>query len=548
MPKPTLSDKLSEIHRREEETKAKNLAKKLNLPYLNLFGLPIEPDGLFLLTEEKSTQANLIIIKKQGKNLEIALVNPENPATKQVLDDLARQGFNFQDHIFLISGSSLKDGLEHYKEITLASAKQTGQIEISSGLISELQKEIKGIENLKEKINQIPESKTSEILEVIISGALNLDASDIHLEPKEETTNIKYRLDGLLYEIGSLKNKSFNLILSRIKLLSSMKLNIKNISQDGRFTIRLSQADIEVRVSLIPGNYGESIVMRLLNPETIGLNLEDLGFRKDALNLLDKEIKKPNGLIITTGPTGSGKTTTLYSFIKKVAKSELKIITLEDPVEYHLPGIVQTQIEEDAGYTFAAGLRSVLRQDPDIILIGEIRDTETCKTALNASLTGHLVFSTLHTNDAAGAIPRFIDLGADPGSLAASLNVIMAQRLIRRLCNKCKEKYEPAKEIVEKIKNALKGIEHPPIEKADFFRTKGCNECNGLGYKGRVGILELIPVDPDLEKIISKSPSHADIVDFAKKKGYLNMYQDALLRVLTGVTTIEEVERVIESE
>lgn len=548
MPKPTLTDKLSEIHRREEEARTKDLAQKLSLPYLNLFGLPLEPDGLLLLAEEKAKQGNLVIIKKQGKDLEIALTDPENPITRQTLADLSRQGFSFDGHVFLISGSSLKDGLKHYEEITFTAAKRPGQVEISPGLISELQKEIKGIASLKEKIGRIPSAKTSEILEVIISGALNLDASDIHLEPKEETTNLKYRLDGLLYEIGFLNSKSFNLILSRIKLLSGMKLNVKNIAQDGRFTIRLSKADIEVRVSLIPGNYGESIVMRLLNPETIGLDLEDLGFRKDALGLLDKEIRKPNGLIITTGPTGSGKTTTLYSFIKKVAKPEIKIITLEDPVEYHLAGIVQTQIEEEAGYTFAAGLRSILRQDPDIILIGEIRDTETCKTALNASLTGHLVFSTLHTNDAAGAIPRFIDLGADPGSLAASLNIIMAQRLVRRLCDKCKEKYTPPAEILEKIKTALKGIGHPPIEKTNFFRSKGCDKCNGLGYKGRVGILELIPVDQDLEKIISKSPSHADVVDFAKKKGYLNMYQDALLKVLAGTTTLEEVERVIEAE
>ncbi len=548
MQKPTLTDKLSEIHRREEEAKTKSLAQKLSLPYLNLFGLPLEPDGLMLLSEEKSKQSNLLIIKKQGKNLEIALVDPENPITKQTLADLSRQGFLFSSHLFLISASSLKDGLEHYKEITFTSAKRTSQVEISSGLISDLQKEIKGIESLKEKISQIPPSKTSEILEVIISGALNLDASDIHLEPKEETTNLKYRLDGLLYEIGTLNNKSFSLILSRIKLLSGMKLNIKDIAQDGRFTIRLSQSDIEVRVSLIPGNYGESIVMRLLNPETIGLDLEDLGFRKDALAFLDKEIKKPNGLIITTGPTGSGKTTTLYSFIKKVAKPEIKIITLEDPVEYHLSGIVQTQVEEELGYSFASGLRSILRQDPDIILIGEIRDSETCKTALNASLTGHLVFSTLHTNDAAGAIPRFIDLGADPGSLADSLNIIMAQRLVRRLCDNCKEKYALPAEALEKIKTSLKGAEHPPIDKAVFFRPKGCDKCNGLGYKGRVGILELIPVDQDLEKIISESPSHADIIDFAKKKGYLSMYQDALLRVLAGITSLEEIERVIEAE
>lgn len=548
MLKPTLSDKLSEVRRREEEAQTKRLAQKLGLPYLNLFGLPLEPDGLLLSTEEKSREAGFLIIKKQMKNLEIAVKDPENPATKKALDDLSRQGFNFQNHIFLISASSLNDGLAHYKEILFTRAKTAGQVEVSSGLISELQKEIKGVESLKNRISQIPADKTSELLEVIISGALNLSASDIHLEPKEDNTFIKYRLDGLLYEVGFLTNKAYNLILSRIKLLSKLKLNIKDVAQDGRFTIRLEKSDIEVRTSIIPGNYGESIVMRLLDPDTIGLNLEDLGFRKDALSLLDKEIKKPNGLIITTGPTGSGKTTTLYAFIKKVAKPEIKIITLEDPVEYHVSGIVQTQVEEQAGYSFAAGLRSLLRQDPDIILIGEIRDAETCKTALNASLTGHLVFSTLHTNDAAGAIPRFLDLGADPGSLASSLNIIMAQRLVRKLCEKCKEKHKLDSKTVEKIKTALKNIDHPPIEKTSFYSAKGCNVCNGLGYKGRIGILELIPVDEELEKIISKSPSHADIISFTREKKYLNMLQDALLKVMEGITTIEEVERVIEFE
>ncbi len=383
------------------------------------------------------------------------------------------------------------------------------------------------------------------MLELIISGAFKLDASDIHLEPKENETHLKYRLDGMLYEIVSLPNKAYTLILSRIKLLSGMKLNIKASAQDGRFTIRLTQTDIEVRTSVIPGSYGENIVLRLLNPKTIGLNLEDLGFRQDALELLEKEIRKPNGLIITTGPTGSGKTTTLYAFIRKIMKPEVKIITLEDPVEYHLGGITQTQVEPKAGYDFASGLRAILRQDPDIILVGEIRDTETAKTALNASLTGHLVFSTLHTNDAAGAIPRFIDLGADPGALAGSLNLIMAQRLVRRLCENCKEKYELPKETKEKIKASLKNINHVPIEKAVFYKTKGCDVCNGIGYKGRIGVLEIMLVEHELEKQISQSPSHADIVEYMEKKGIITMYQDALLKVLSGITTLEEVERVV---
>ena len=367
MKKPTLGAKLSEIRRSEEEARTKELSQKLGLPYLNLFGLPPEPDGLFLIPEEKARSSKMIVIKKQGKNLEIAASEPKNPETKKTLEELSRQ--NYAYHLFLISSSSLEDGLAHYKEITLTAAKKTGQVEISSGLISEFREEIKGLENLREKISQIPAAKTSELLEIIISGALNLDASDIHLEPAEENTRLKYRLDGLLYEVGVLNNKVFSLILSRVKLLSNMKLNIKDVAQDGRFTIRLAGKDMEVRSSVIPGNYGESVVMRLLNPETISLNLDDLGFRQEDIALIEKEIKRPNGLIITTGPTGSGKTTTLYAFVKKITKPEIKIITLEDPIEYHLSGIVQTQVDEKAGYTFADGLRSILRQDPDILLI-----------------------------------------------------------------------------------------------------------------------------------------------------------------------------------
>lgn len=541
--KPTLQEKLSELRRQEEEARTKELANKLNLPYLDFLDLSINPEGLTFLPEETAQKSNLIVIDKHGRELKVALSNPKNNLAQKTLEDLKKQGFNYR--LFLISQSSLKQALERYKQVYFTEEKPTGEMEIAAGLVSEFQKAIKTIDDLKTRLNEMPPAQTSDLLELIISGALNLDASDVHIEPKEFNSNLKYRLDGLLHQITVISSKAYNLLLSRIKLLSGMKLNVRDIGQDGRFTIKLPRAEIEVRSSVIPGNYGESIVLRLLNPKTIGLNLEDLGFREDALAIIEQEIKRSNGLIITTGPTGSGKTTTLYAFLKKVTKPEVKIITLEDPIEYHLTGITQTQVDPKVGYDFSSGLRSILRQDPDILLVGEIRDTETAKTTLNASLTGHLVFSTLHTNDAAGAIPRLIDLGVDAGSLSSSLNLMMAQRLVRRLCPNCKEPHTPPQKILDQIEKALQGIKHPAVNKSAFFGPNGCDICGGIGYKGRIAVLELVQVDDEVEKLINSAPSHAQVLEFAKQKGMITMYQDALLKILAGVTTLEEVERVI---
>jgi type IV pilus assembly protein PilB len=543
MPRPSLSEKISALHRQAEEARTKNSAKKLNLPYLDFLDISLNPEGLTVVPEPMAAESNLVVIDVRGKELDIVFCDPSDETTQKTLEDLKKNGFEY--HLFLVSQSTVKQLLKKYRQLFLAKEKAEGEMAVSKRLLSRFQTEIKGIDILRRKINAMPAAQTSNLLELMIGGALNLDASDVHIEPKENNVLLKYRLDGLLYEITSLTHKSYNLILSRIKILSGMKLNIRDTGQDGRFSIKLEKTTIEVRSSVVPGNYGESIVMRLLDPESIRMDLEDMGFREDELALIEQEIRRPNGLIITTGPTGSGKTTTLYAFVRKVAKPEVKIITLEDPIEYHLPGITQTQVEPEAGYDFASGLRSILRQDPDILLVGEIRDADTAKTAVNCSLTGHLVFSTLHTNDAAGAVPRFIDLGADARALSSSLNLMMAQRLVRRLC-KCKKPYAPPPEILNKIQTALKNIKHPEIEKATFYQAVGCKECNGLGYKGRIGVLELIPVDIEMEKLIANSPSHAEVFELAKKKGMITMYQDGLLKVLSGITTLEEVERVID--
>lgn len=332
-----------------------------------------------------------------------------------------------------------------------------------------------------------------------------------------------------------------------------MALNIRDKAQDGRFTTNVAKEQIEVRVSSIPGALGENIAMRLLNPKTINFGFKDLGLRDDLLKLIKEELKRPNGMLIVTGPTGSGKTTTLYAFLKEKVSPEIEIITLEDPIEYRLEGVNQTQVEAERGYSFAASLRAVLRQDPNVILVGEIRDKETAEIALQASLTGHIVFSTLHTNDAAGAIPRFIDLGVNPSTLSAGLIDIAAQRLLRRICPACKKERMPTAQEREKIINVLKGLPKTiaaPALSAQFKLAKGtgCAACGRTGYKGRIAVFELIKIDSDLEKLIIKSPSHAEITEAIKNKGFVSMYADGMLKTLQGITTIEELENVVGAE
>jgi type II secretory ATPase GspE/PulE/Tfp pilus assembly ATPase PilB-like protein len=374
-----------------------------------------------------------------------------------------------------------------------------------------------------------------------------LEASDIHIEPREEQAKTRIRIDGLLQDVINFDLKIYEGFLNRIKLLSGMKLNITDRPQDGRFSILINDLIIEIRSSTIPAEYGESIVLRILNPKSL-IDMEALGLREDLLNIFKKEIKKPNGMIIVTGPTGSGKTTTLYAFLRKVQKPEIKIITIEDPIEYHLAGISQTQVDPRSGYDFANGLKSIMRQDPDVILVGEIRDLETASIALQAALTGHLVFTTLHTNDAAGTVARLQALGEKPVNIAPAINMAIAQRLVRKVCQKCVEFRKPSNQFLEKIKKELENlppqVKIPEIGRLKIPKIKGCQNCNFTGYRGRIGIFEAFLVDDEMEKFILTSPSIAELREKAIKKGMVTMYQDGLIKVLDGVTTIEEVERV----
>jgi type II secretory ATPase GspE/PulE/Tfp pilus assembly ATPase PilB-like protein len=424
-----------------------------------------------------------------------------------------------------------------------------GQITIPIDIVNDINNNVKNISDLAVKIKNSLFLSPTELISVILYGSIVLDSSDIHIEPEEENIRLRVRIDGVLHEVLKLEEKDYKTILSRIKLLSSLKLNITNKPQDGRFSIVAQNTLIEIRTSSLPSEYGETIVLRILNPKNL-IEIEALGLRKDLVDILNKEINKPHGMIVVTGPTGSGKTTTLYAVLKRLNSPEIKIITIEDPIEYHIQGISQTQVDPSKGYTFASGLRSIVRQDPDVILVGEIRDKETAEIALQASLTGHLVLSTLHTNDAAGAVARLVDLGVETSSIAPALNIVIAQRLPRKICKNCFRLEKPSEEEMLKIKNKLKNIKKdflPPVFFEKDFKipkAQGCENCNFTGYKGRIGIYEFFLVDDEIEKLIIKNPSMVEIRDKAIEKGMILMYQDGLIKVLEKITTIEEIDRV----
>jgi general secretion pathway protein E len=430
--------------------------------------------------------------------------------------------------------------------------KITGEVHISAAQAEDVKKSIQNIRDLSERLKNTEETQVTETFSLFLASALALQASDIHLESLEQSVKARFRVDGILQDIGTIPLKLYESLLSRIKLVSGIKLNVADRPQDGRFSFDMKGAEvIEVRVSTLPSEYGESVVMRVLNPKNL-LTLKDLGLRPDLLELFSKEIKKPNGMIMVTGPTGSGKTTTLYAFLKTVQNPEIKIITIEDPIEYHLEGISQTQVHPEKGYTFASGLSAIVRQDPDVVLVGEIRDGQTAEIAVQAALTGHLVFSTLHTNDAAGTIARMSSLGVQAtGTVASALNLIVAQRLVRKVCEKCatlskatKEELQIIRESLDSVKDSLTESRIKVAATLKIPKTKGCPACNNTGYKGRVGIFEAMVVDDYMESYILTNPSIGDLRETAQKRGMITMEQDGYIKVVEGITTMQEIQRV----
>lgn len=541
-----LQEQLQKQRKIAEENDARRRATQLGLPYLDLIGskTPIELKSLQIIKEDEAKRALLAPFQIDRKKLFLAAFNPALPESKTAIESLKK---NFELHIVVSSMSSLHHGWSYYQYVT-DTKEISGSVEINEAHINEFRSQIKSLSDFTASLKNFKSPYTSQILEIILAGAMAMKTSDIHLEPGENENALRLRVDGLLHTIFSeFTALVYKSVVTRIKLLSNLKLNIHDEAQDGRFTIKLSDRDIEVRTSVIPSEYGETLVLRLLDPLSLKANLEELGWRPDDLEIIKREIDRPNGLILNTGPTGSGKTTTLYAFLKFITNSEIKIITIEDPIEYHLEGISQTQVDTDADYTFASGLRSILRQDPDIVLVGEIRDKETAEIAMNASLTGHLVFSTLHTNDAVGAIPRLIDLGAKTQIIGPALNLVIAQRLVRVLCPKCKVPIPITDAQKEKIKMFVEKLP-ARVNKSDYnnyevFGPKGCPECAGIGYRGRVSIFELFAISEKIEALIYENPTELQLKEQATNEGMVTLQEDGFLKVLKGITSIAEVER-----
>jgi type II secretory ATPase GspE/PulE/Tfp pilus assembly ATPase PilB-like protein len=542
-------ERLHDLRAKEEEDLAQMLAGKYGIEYVDLTNKSIDTDALRLLSEDEARSGEIAPFHRQNKVVFVAMRAPERPDSLQMLEKIERLGY--RPRHFIASRASLERAWERYKDISYATETEAGVLTLSNATIQDMLGKLKTLADVKSEVASHSGTKDvhriSRVLEIIMASALSLGASDVHLEPEETSVRMRYRLDGVLVEALTFDLATYALISSRLKLLSGLKLNIKNAAQDGRFSIQVGGKEIEIRTSVLPGAYAETIVMRILDPSTIALPFEALGFDKYIMELFEREIAKPNGMILNTGPTGSGKTTTLYAFLNKVHSPQIKIVTIEDPIEYHLAGIVQTQVSKD--YTFAQGLRSTLRQDPNVIMVGEIRDAEVAETAVNASLTGHLVFSTLHTNDAAGTFPRLIDMNVSPDILGAALTVAMAQRLVRKLCTNCREPQKIEGENRATMDALLKNIPHAdelPENRDTMWVAKGCEKCGGLGYKGRVAVVEVILMDREIEQICRTTASEREIWKAAKHQNIRRMAQDGAVKVLQGVTSLDELNRVVD--
>jgi len=538
-------DTLRQLYQKSEEEKAMRVAAEHKLPYVDLNIIPLDPETVNCVPEDKAIKAHLAVIYRVGKKYQIAVSEPENLETQKLLEDLkTKEGVTY--NLVVVSEDGLRKVWNNYRFKTFTDNFEEKGVSLKTEDLTDFEKGITGLIDLKKRIAEI---NTTEIFNIVLAGAVKTRASDIHIEPEKDTIRLRYRIDGVLQDIVRFPKNVHKTIISRIKMLSKMKLNINDIPQDGNFNVSLENNALNIRVSILPTTFGESVVMRVLLENAEGLNIDQIGLNQYYLEQLQEEIMKPNGMILTTGPTGSGKTTTLYSFIRQVNDPGIKIITLENPVEYRIAGVTQTPVDQNEEFTFANGLRAVVRQDPDVIMVGEIRDGETAGIAIQAALTGHLVLSTLHTNNAAGAIPRLLHLGVNPALIAPAINAVIAQRLVRKLCDHCKEEYVPAEDTLNRIRKIVSGIPRNnsmqfPDRIDKLYRSHGCSKCNFIGYTGRQAIYEVFTMTPNIEKIVLANVSTGDMLEVARKDGMISMGEDGILKALQGVTSLEEVRRV----
>ncbi|HRY36610.1 MAG TPA: GspE/PulE family protein [Candidatus Magasanikbacteria bacterium] len=541
-----LNQKIKTIRQKGREEDVEKKAKELGVSYINLYGFPVSAESLRVIPETQAREKKLVCFYATPDKIKIAGTDI-NDEIKELTYQLGEKN-HADTELYLISQNSLEYVFKMYANLPVIKPI-TKDINITQEELDRYQVEMSNIQSLEEKFKNI---NITDILTLIIASALKLNSSDIHVEAEEKGIAVRYRIDGVLHDVANLPIDQWKRFVSRIKLLAALKINITDKPQDGRVTLKLPSGNIDVRVSTMPTTYGESVVMRILFSGSKGVTFDDLGFYGDSYDRLKREIERPNGMIITTGPTGSGKTTTLYAILRTLNKPGVKIITLEDPVEIKMEGVNQSQVDPTRDYTFAKGLRSILRQDPDICMVGEIRDLETAEIAIQSALTGHLMLSTIHTNSASGALPRFLSMGVKPFLLAPSLNAIIGQRLVRRICPKCIIEDKIDEEKMKRVKEQFEKLPENEKNKIDFnnlkfYKGQGCEFCSGLGYKGRIGIYEIFTMNKEIEEIIlTGQTSEYAIQEIAVKNGMVTMVQDGLLKALNKVTTVEEVFRVTE--
>lgn len=535
-----------------EESLYELVAKKTNVDFVNLKEVPVRKDILFSFPEPLAQSHHTVCFDATEDVLKVATLTPHDV---QLLDFLQKTT-DKKIEAYLTTPSGLDEALKQYQKGLEAEFKDITKTEdtpaddeIKTSTSSGANKD------LKDLAQDLP---VIRIVDTLLEYAIFEQASDIHIEPMEKNVLVRYRIDGILRDVMTLPKSSQTGIVARIKILSDLKLDEHRLPQDGRFKIEKDSYKVAFRVSIIPVYDGEKVVLRLLNESGQVLGLEELGFHPKTLALVKSNIKKPHGMILVTGPTGSGKTTTLYTVLNILNSPEVNIATVEDPIEYHMPRINQSQINPKIDFTFAAGLRSLLRQDPDIIMVGEIRDLETAEIAIHAAMTGHLVLSTLHTNSAVATIPRLLDMGIAAFLVASTTNIIIAQRLVRKICQECITSYNLTAEVITDLNEQLNmddilttlekeniiSSKDTPLEKLLFYRGKGCKKCNDTGYKGRLGIYEALEITDEISKLIMQKASARDLRDAAKKQNMLAMVEDGFIKAKNGITTIEEILRV----
>jgi type IV pilus assembly protein PilB len=541
--------KLTALNIQQEERLASRRAEILHLPYIDLFAFPFESGVLEAIPRTEAQAAGAVLFYKKGKDLRMGVVNPQADAFDGLVEKVEKK-FGLKPQVYIISHHSLKTAIARYQREEAYVPLDTDTISISQEQLDQFQEALDSYEKLGQRISSVV---PSELMSSIMAGAVKMGASDVHIEPRRDEAQLRYRIDGVLQNVATFGLSGWKHLLSRLKVVSDLKLNVHHMPQEGGFVMHAGDTKYDIRISILPGGLGEYIVLRLLNRKEGALSLDQLGMKARDKEVVEEALKESTGLILSAGPTGSGKTTTIVSCLAVVNRPEFKIITLEDPIEYRVVGAEQTEVDASAGYTFPVGLRSILRQDPDIIFVGEMRDSETAETGIHAAMTGHLVFSTIHSNDAPGVILRLVGMGLMPYVLAPAIDLIIAQRLVRLVCKKCSEEYKVDKKTKEHISNVMEGVDRSVFDPAiladpnlTFFKTTGCKDCGNTGYRGRVGAFEILVVKGELEEMVLQGADAASLREVAQEHGMTTIRQDAYLKVISKLTTIEEVERISE--